>query len=409
MSQREGNKKYSPPFYIRDELFFLVIFSPLCSSDMLPSRRNKRKAAEEVDVNTCQESDHTIVEKQETSVSVPICAVCSAPHTDVLMHQRRCAGIGLRSCTGCDAILPTTQLELHQSKCEARARYRDTIDREHVIRDRKRLVSKGILTNAQLAAVQHVAEASKPLSDAAEPLLLERFAVLGFDAGHVRRLLAWLRNDAPILLHTTLARCNASLLSDTHYKNLFQTHRSGGSTDIYQRARAEHAMFGYHEQDTPGAERVKYGCLNLTQNPGGVYGARNYGSSFFRLHSSASRLRVTLSWDDSLSLFVTGKLNANVMATCDALAHFLVRLTDTALLRIMGASLGLCDELQIIETTASSAICYVEAQIHGPVTLAHDLVSLHVGSHDAEYVRIRQAIKCFRAQPPGRMQVKYLA
>ncbi len=46
------------------------------------------------------------------------------------------------------------------------------------------------------------------------------------------RVLHWVRHDAPIIIHLNLDNTLHNLLEDTHYRNLFEVHHSGGSTDF---------------------------------------------------------------------------------------------------------------------------------------------------------------------------------
>jgi hypothetical protein len=170
--------------------------------------------------------------------------------------------------------------------------------------------------------------------------------------------------------------------ADTHYRNQFETGTSGGSLDRSQRTMAESDLFDAHyHAGTPDAERVKYGCLNPTLRSAGWSSATSYGSSLLFPSSSVARLRTTLTWDDSLGLYNRRGFAQNI-ATCDHAVHFFLRFDDSLLQSTLCASLGLRDETPHL----SVAMCvvnehhalYIEAQIHGPLSLEHDFDNVKI-------------------------------
>lgn len=66
------------------------------------------------------------------------------------------------------------------------------------------------------------------------------------------RVLHWVRNSAPIIIHVNLDRVLHYLVKDTHYRNLFEIGAGGGSCDHSARRGWEVRTFN-----------LKY-CLNVT-------------------------------------------------------------------------------------------------------------------------------------------------
>lgn len=89
--------------------------------------------------------------------------------------------------------------------------------------------------------------------------LLQRFKAIGFDERDLEAVLAYIRLDAPIIIHIKMERVIDFFLKDTHYRNLFETGTSGGTPQTAVRTQWEDRMFdrGYH--DATPSERVKYG------------------------------------------------------------------------------------------------------------------------------------------------------
>jgi hypothetical protein len=171
------------------------------------------------------------------------------------------------------------------------------------------------------------------------PVLLKKFEQLGYDKEALHSTLRYIRNVAPIIIHFRADSVLHLLLRDTHYRyilslffscfccfyklkptlclylclscccycycycffrNQFETHTSGGSLSAPMRINWEDRLFGeYYHSATP-FERVKYGVLNMVNDPNGVAACRGcYGDSYLLLRDV--RLRCTLTSKDSSS------------------------------------------------------------------------------------------------------------
>lgn len=88
----------------------------------------------------------------------------------------------------------------------------------------------------------------------------------------MRKLMRFLRDEAPITIHVGMQKALHFLVEDTHYRNQFETHTSGGSTDLSMGGRKgwESRLFNKLYDDSGGFERVKYGVLNIVRDPHGI-------------------------------------------------------------------------------------------------------------------------------------------
>ena len=89
-------------------------------------------------------------------------------------------------------------------------------------------------------------------------------------------------------------------VKDTHYRNQFETNKSSGSLSSSSRTQWENRMFNHKYARASGFERVKYGTVNLTNDPLGVQCCSGYGSSYFLLKEHV-RKRCTFTDMDSSS------------------------------------------------------------------------------------------------------------
>lgn len=182
---------------------------------------------------------------------------------------------------------------------------------------------------------------------------------------------AWLRHEAPIIIHVKLGekadgRDQVDVYmndADKQYKNMFEVGSGRGCTNQGVRKSWERRMFGdTYDKNVKDHERPKYGCLNVTSNPAGVENATQYGCSYLVLKNSV-RWRCTLTSRDSDSA------RAEV-ATFRQFAKFLK--DDHS----WGADDS--DLLKICKHQGENIKEYREVQIHGPVRFNHDVEKLCV-------------------------------
>lgn len=233
------------------------------------------------------------------------------------------------------------------------------------------------LTECQRAALNHVkAKASALHAQAIEPLK-QRVLRLGHSEADLNQLLAYVAEDAPIIIHLT-QKTLGLLLKDSEklYRSQFETGTSSGSLlNAGGRTQWEATIFGGHYNNAQPWERCKYGCLNMTGDVCGVAKATHYGTLFMVLKPD-NRMRATFTdSDSSLS-------DGNDVATGEFYAHVFQRYTDVelqAVLRIAQSSFS-----RIRGASSSSFALYKECQIHGPVSIRKDVSALSVPGRESD-------------------------
>eukprot|EP00929_Paragymnodinium_shiwhaense_P061280 TRINITY_DN30606_c0_g1_i1.p1 TRINITY_DN30606_c0_g1~~TRINITY_DN30606_c0_g1_i1.p1 ORF type:complete len:285 (+),score=25.38 TRINITY_DN30606_c0_g1_i1:413-1267(+) len=209
--------------------------------------------------------------------------------------------------------------------------------------------------------------------DAALPHLLERACKLGFKELHLHTMLRWIRDKASIIIHLDLDRAIEYLETDTHYRNQFETGTSGGLLNGRTRDKWEHDLFGGRYDACHPFHRVKYGVMNVFNDPRGYVRLRNFGDSYLLLRGGV-RHRCTLSPEDSGEC-AGGKrledrevLAAARLALPEFYAHVAMEYSDEELqesLRAANAKDVHCGDTSKTMRPRK----YKEVQIHGEVDL----------------------------------------
>lgn len=168
----------------------------------------------------------------------------------------------------------------------------------------------------------------------------------------------FLRDEAPIIIHVAMEKTLHFLVSDSHYRNQFETSTSGGSTNLSMsggRRGWESRLFNKLYDSSTGFDRVKYGVLNIVKDPAGIASCSSYGESYMVLKNV--RLRTTFADQDSSSASAS-------LATCEYYSHVLTHYTDAELKAVMEVALG-----RSAWRPSTSMGSYKEVQIHGEVRL----------------------------------------
>jgi hypothetical protein len=106
---------------------------------------------------------------------------------------------------------------------------------------------------------------------------------LGYKLEDYVHLYNYIVNYAPIIIHIHADNHFAFYLKDTHYRNQFETSKSSGCTNLNVRRGWEDSMFDNMYQKAEPYERVKYGTMNISNDPHGVSVLTGYGKSYFLL------------------------------------------------------------------------------------------------------------------------------
>eukprot|EP00656_Telonema_subtile_P012648 TRINITY_DN16381_c0_g2_i2.p1 TRINITY_DN16381_c0_g2~~TRINITY_DN16381_c0_g2_i2.p1 ORF type:complete len:490 (+),score=117.47 TRINITY_DN16381_c0_g2_i2:181-1650(+) len=219
-----------------------------------------------------------------------------------------------------------------------------------------------MLTPEQTLAMCHVRANAKQLYGEAFVQLLPRCERLGYTPAQLQRCMDYVREEAPIIIHFHVDRCLDFLMKDTHYRNQFETGTSSGSLSRDSRTAWENSLFSNAYQGVKDFDRVKYGVMNVVNDPNGITAAYSYGNSYMVLKHA--RLRCSFANQD------TGGGSIAMLASCDYYAHVLQAFSDPELEACMSVACG------VQSYVASSVIAsYKECQIHGEVCLSHDVAA----------------------------------
>jgi hypothetical protein len=117
----------------------------------------------------------------------------------------------------------------------------------------------------------------------------------------------YIERDCPIIIHIHISKHMEMYLKDTHYRNQFETLKTSGCSNLTTRGGWETKMFDKLYDKAEKHERVKYGTINISNDPNGVRACYSYGNSYFVLKKEV-RQRCTLTDQDSCSYRNIGTL-----------------------------------------------------------------------------------------------------
>lgn len=245
------------------------------------------------------------------------------------------------------------------------------------------------LRPCQAQAVLHVRKRCARLNREFLPILMQRAEILGFSPQEVVQTLAYIRDEAPLIIHLDIEKCGSQLAFDSHYRNLFETREECDAISIHANSRKdwERKLFGSSYNQAEPFDRVKYAVLNVTNDPQGVRCCTPiYGSSYLLLRGV--RLRTTFSAEDS------AELDASELATVDCYAHVLARFTDLELRATL--EVGTKRRPGI---TSLTIMAYKEAQIHGEIRLRDhvELVMAHPAMSESSKAMVEKLALCCNA------------
>jgi hypothetical protein len=200
--------------------------------------------------------------------------------------------------------------------------------------------------------------------------LLKRCLALNYTEPAVLRMLTYIREYAPLVIHFRPQLLTA-FTATSEYHSCY-----GRGPMAYQRlkpdnarANAENLMFGKRYNNALGRERVKYGALNICADPQGSAPAHSYGDAYLLLKPHM-RMRVTVTPCDSFALTDASPK----VATPDNFAHLLadkLHVTDADLRQALEIGSQLLQSDARPQKTVEGL--YREIQIHGPILFKQDI------------------------------------
>jgi hypothetical protein len=247
---------------------------------------------------------------------------------------------------------------------------------------------------SQSAAIEHFASYAKTRRANAQRTIADILAMSNLEPAAFQRGMQNLRQHARVVLHfhpdrpnTKLQTVAESLLECGIYQSQFQTLISNGSVSAYpggERDQWEQRLFGgaYHHPGTTAAHRPKYGALDVLRHSDGPSPA--FGSCYFVLAQPVSE-RATFTYLDShteppergtldelddivaamfkdsfMRDFTLGQANLRPGRLLEQLLTRLPQPYEDASTRPPSRNLG----------------HYIEAQVHGEVSLREDVETL---------------------------------
>ena len=194
-------------------------------------------------------------------------------------------------------------------------------------------------------------------------LTLAKFQFKGYTEEDLNKCVEYIKT-IPIIIHVHLEKHLNFLITDTEYRNQFETNMSSGSLSKESRTIWEQNLFGKMYDNCQGYERVKYGVLNILDQPMGVLTAYGYGDSYLELKTKVKER----------SSFVLGDSSQKQFQICsfDTPIQLLYYVDDALLNEIINKALN--KKL----TDKNYRYTYIELQIHGPVRLSEDVETLVV-------------------------------
>lgn len=217
------------------------------------------------------------------------------------------------------------------------------------------------MERCQQNAIRHIRTLAKSNHERAMPKLQKRVLSLGSTEQDLFMTLSYIREFAPILIHVNLTKMINFFEKDTHYRNQFETHSSGGLLKPLVREKWEKDLFGDAYKGAKGFDRPKYGVLNAMNDHRGVVKCSQYGDSYIVLKDV--RLRSTFSPEDSANL------KAERLAVLDYYAHVLQEYSDKELMETIKVAKS-SDAAIVGNSEMVGSMKYKETQIHGEICLS---------------------------------------
>jgi hypothetical protein len=195
---------------------------------------------------------------------------------------------------------------------------------------------------------------------------LIRFIQLGYTEDDLKSALYYLKN-IDLIVHFGKREPPSWLVSDTQLRNTFEINNYVNGGDGCRKEWEDNLFFKLYTHDCDSSSRVKYGCLNLLNDPEGCRSAHGYGISYMILKENVKQ-RTT---------FVCGDSAGMQQHICTFLhcAQLLLYMHELLLINVINIANKKEEEPQLDINTNIHIInyVYIEAQIHGDVIFLRDI------------------------------------
>jgi len=269
---------------------------------------------------------------------------------------------------------------------------KDSNEFQNQIKRRKLLLQDGLINSLQLKVLQWVDLQSRILSEEYQNQILpSRFERLGYEPKKIIPIvLHYTERISPLIIHINLNENLIKFLKDTHYRNQFETKSSGGSKVLEKRKMWEDKIFGGKNEksgiygDCPSNEKVKYGVLNIVNDPRGINLCSQYGKSYFLMKNSTVRLRTSFASCDS------SNYDQVRVASCENYAHVLNEYCEEELRALIEVALG-----KVTHHDSHKILKYKEVQFHGDIKFDRDIDALVVHEEHKNDTQMFENLKLF--------------
>ncbi len=231
------------------------------------------------------------------------------------------------------------------------------------------------LTELQKKAIKFCNKKSKIHERAIYGNALISFVENGYTEDDLKQVIKYIQSEVNITINISLRTIIDHMLNDTHYKNGFEVNKIFCKNDA-TRSMWENNLFNNIYDKSVPEEKVKYGALNIFNDPNGVSSAYAYGDSFFVLKKDVNERSSFVSGDSCGMMFhlCTFKHCVPILIHCGTLLQALIQHVKH-------------------NNKYDKAYPYIEAQIHGDVRLKHDIEKLVVKNTNYEALDDRNKAK----------------
>jgi hypothetical protein len=229
------------------------------------------------------------------------------------------------------------------------------------------------LEDCHKQAIKYCQKKSKIFSNNIYPNLLIKFQSNGYTEEELKQTIKYVQSKVQIVIHFSPERTLQFLCEDDHYRNQFETLTKGNAVAFEALNKESNGRFMWETKlfnglynNSNAYSKVKYGSLNILNNPDGVKCCHGYGNSYIKLKKEVNK-RASFVFGDSAAQEIH-------IQTFDHCNNILFYISDKLLEEVIKVATGK------IEYSDFNFSPYIEAQIHGPVRLSEDVESIHINN-----------------------------
>ncbi len=256
----------------------------------------------------------------------------------------------MKECMLCMTQIVDENYDAHYNEC-----YKEQLKQYAIFEDK--------LSPLQEKAIEYFKKKAKIMNKSIKLQTLAKFYFNGYTEEQMETTLDYIKNKMPIVIHVKMETVG-HLAKDTHYRNMFERNSSkyAFSANACPRIEWEKNLFnGIYDQST-AFEKVKYGAINILNNPSGVFLAHGYGDSYLLLKQNVKE-RTSFVFGDSSS-------KQTHMCSFDCCSQILYYVEDAMFHEIVKVA------NKLIPHSDYKYPYYIEMQIHGAINLSKDVECL---------------------------------